>query len=122
MKHITVLLTILCFSFFSAKAQEVTNKEVTDSTTHFKTIKPLQLIDGQILGDGLFFSINYDTRFKTSNKGLGLRAGVGILFGAALPVSINYLIGNSNKRSFLELGAGGTVYFKYKSFNFFDEN
>lgn len=72
--------------------------------------KPLQLIDGQILGPGLFFSVNYDTRFKPINNGLGLRLGLGYAIGATIPLSINYLIGKNNKRSFLELGAGVTIY------------
>ena len=113
---------MLFFSLFSAEAICQSTKSINDTTTLTKQLKPLQVIDGLILGNGLFVTVNYDTRFKPSNKGLGLRAGIGLLLGAAIPVSVNYLIGNNNKRSFLEIGAGGTLYFKYKTFNFLDEN
>ena len=83
---------------------------LTYSTKNNELNKPLQLIDGQILGPGLLFSVNYDTRFKPINNGLGLRVGLGFAVGATIPLSINYLIGNNNKRSFLEFGAGVTVY------------
>ena len=86
-------------------------ENITYSTKSNKLNKPLQLIDGQILGPGLLFSVNYDTRFKPQNKGLGLRAGLGgALLGLTIPLSVNYLIGNNNKRSFLEIGAGVTLF------------
>ena len=89
-------------------------ENVTYSTKSNELIKPLQLIDGQILGPGLFLSVNYDTRLKPINNGLGLRVGLGFAFGVTIPFSINYLIGNNNKRSFLELGAGFSFYIPSK--------
>jgi hypothetical protein len=87
------------------------SENIIKYTKSNKLIRPLQLIDGQILGPGLFLSINYDTRFKPENKGLGLRAGLGIgLLGLTIPLSINYLFGNNNKRSFLDIGAGLTLF------------
>ena len=64
-------------------------ENITYSTNSNKLNKPLQLIDGQILGPGLLFSVNYDTRLKPINNGLGLRVGLGYAVGATIPLSIN---------------------------------
>ncbi|MFC5282920.1 hypothetical protein [Pedobacter alpinus] len=116
-----LILTIFLFSLCSVKAQKLNNTQTNDSLP--KQLKPLQLIDGQILGPGLFLSVNYDTRFKPKNKGLGLRLGIGSsLLGLTFPLSINYLIGNNNKRSFLDIGAGVTLYIpSEQSWNQFEQ-
>ncbi len=62
-------------------------------------------------GPGGFISANYDTRVSKSDKGLGIRAGVGSIFdfytiGYTLPVGLNYLVGK--RKNFLELGLGVT--------------
>jgi hypothetical protein len=75
------------------------------------------------LGNGIFYSLNYDTRLKRGIRdGWGIRAGFGLLSidvvdtslnvkGKAIlntvPVAVNYLIGQ--KRNALELGIGGTL-------------
>lgn len=63
-------------------------------------------------GPGLA-SLNFDTRFSNSEKGIGGRVGVGGFSteGSTLllfPIGVNYLIGNDNKNYF-ELGAGATI-------------
>lgn len=74
------------------------------------------------LGNGILYSLNYDTRFKKSERdGWGLRAGLGLLSinvvdtnlnvkGKAIlnivPLVASYLIGK--KRNALELGLGTT--------------
>lgn len=70
-------------------------------------------------GPGGLLSFNYDTRFKKSYKGMGIRAGLGLLFdfygaGYAVPVALNYLTGEG--ASHLEL-AGGLSYFHFKERN-----
>jgi hypothetical protein len=65
----------------------------------------------EILGTGLIFSANYDTRFANKQDGLGARIGVGGYSIEAssiltVPVQINYLIGTNNK--FFEVGLGFT--------------
>lgn len=65
------------------------------------------------LGNPGMLSFNYDTRLTKSNKGLGIRAGVGLLFdqegfGFTLPVAANYLIGDH--AHFFELAAGASFY------------
>lgn len=65
---------------------------------------------GEIGGNGLFFSGNFDMRFK-GEKGIGFRAGLG-LFAAegvsviTFPFGLNHLIGNAPH--YLELGFGVT--------------
>lgn len=64
------------------------------------------------LGSGIFYSFNYDWRFKDQAKGLGAKAGLGYTaidgFNiATIPIAVNCLIGK--KRNFLELGLGATV-------------
>ena len=69
-------------------------------------------------------SLNFDTRFSKSEKGLGGRIGIG---GwkvedegyLTVPVGINYLLGKDNKNYF-EIGAGFT--YVHASDNTFDEN
>jgi hypothetical protein len=81
-------------------------------------------------GQSIVLSVNYDTRLLQSNKGFGMRAGVGTVFdpysfGFTVPVGLNYLLGKD--RNFLELGVGATyVHFQDKNqdswFNFRKEN
>jgi hypothetical protein len=61
---------------------------------------------------GLFFSLNYDTRFTNERNGLGGRLGIGTWKSAGttfvtVPFQLNYLIGRQS--NFLELGAGATL-------------
>src|SRR5690606_22974868 len=70
-----------------------------------------QLLDLELLGLGVTYSLNYDTRFTESDKGIGGRIGVSYFQGAdvrvfALPLIMNYLAGKEGH--YLELGAGGT--------------
>lgn len=64
------------------------------------------------LGSGIFYSFNYDWRFKEQANGLGAKIGLGYtaIDGysvATIPFAANYLIGK--KRNFLEFGLGATV-------------
>ncbi|MXV15846.1 hypothetical protein [Hufsiella ginkgonis] len=63
-------------------------------------------------GQGLLFTVNYDTRFGNRRDGLGGRAGIGYLavdgeHVTTIPLSLNYLLGKG--RSFFEIGLGATV-------------
>lgn len=64
------------------------------------------------LGNGLTYSVNYDTRFGPGSAGLGGRGGVGFLpiqgvNITSFPFLVNYLWGNNGH--FLEVGAGATI-------------
>lgn len=79
----------------------------------------------EFLGNGLVLSINYDTRLARKQNGLGARIGLGYLPGVlgdgggiSIPFGINYLFGQKN--SYLELGAGGTIYSLKEGTELFD--
>lgn len=76
----------------------------------------------ELLGQGIFVTANYDSRFGNRRDGLGGRIGIGA--GPSLdfdfwsdedddetpiifPVSLNYLLGNGT-RNFFEIGLGAT--------------
>lgn len=91
----TLLLGLMLFVLQSVYAQ----KQAT------------QAVYGEILGNGLTISANYDVRFSSKIDSWGARAGVGY-FGDgkeylfSVPVLINRLIGKDG--NYLELGLGGT--------------
>ena len=82
----------------------------------------------EVGGQGLLFTANYDTRFGNRRNGLGGRIGIGYISAdgdnaTTVPVSLNYLLGNSGKH-FFEVGLGATVLAtggNEESF-FFDDN
>lgn len=91
-----------------------------------------QTVFVELVGSGLFYSVNYDTRLTKRPDGLGIRAGLGTNFShdpffLTLPVGLNYLLGKNG--NYLEMGAAltylnvrdtnGFAYFGYgdKSFN-----
>ena len=65
----------------------------------------------ELLGPGITFSANYDTRFSKKRDGLGGRIGVGYFADndysiASYPIQLNYLLGKKGK--YFEIGAGAT--------------
>ncbi len=76
-----------------------------------ETQKRAQNVYAEILGQGLLFSINYDTRFSNKRNGIGGRIGFGGIGGdgaglITVPVSLNYLLGEG--KNFFEIGLGAT--------------
>ena len=70
-----------------------------------------QAIYVELGGNGLFLSANYDFRFTKSQKGFGMRLGVGFFGGTIIvPVGINHLAGKAP--NYFESGIGIT-YLKY---------
>ncbi len=74
-----------------------------------------QSIYFELGGNGLLFSVNYDFRFNKSQKGLGMRLGLGyyiydIIFSSvgsvSIPIAINHLAGNAPH--YFESGIGFT--------------
>jgi hypothetical protein len=70
-----------------------------------------QNVYGEFGGNGIFFSGNYDCRIFKSQKGLGIRLGLGFFGGSGagivtVPIGINYLKGSAP--NFLEAGLGYT--------------
>jgi hypothetical protein len=75
--------------------------------------KRAQNIYAEFLGQGLIFSVNYDTRFSNKRNGIGGRIGFGGVGGdgdsfVTIPVSLNYLLGDANGKNFFEVGLGAT--------------
>lgn len=69
---------------------------------------------GELLGPSKAYSINYDTRFKPTHNGFGMRVGIGFwtyspqrFHRIALPIQLNYLTGK--QRHHVEFGGGATV-------------
>lgn len=90
-----------------------------------ESIKRSNAIFLEGLGNGLFYSLNYDTRFKKGSRdGWGIRAGAGVISGSlvdsadnkkgkvtftSIPLLLTFLKGK--RRSALELGIGSTFIF-----------
>ncbi|MBC7654376.1 MAG: hypothetical protein H7098_07880 [Oligoflexus sp.] len=73
--------------------------------------KRAQNVFVEILGQGLLFTANYDSRFSNKRNGLGGRIGFGGIGDGGsgfitIPVSLNYLLGEG--RNFFEIGLGAT--------------
>jgi hypothetical protein len=64
----------------------------------------------ELLGNGIFYSLNYDTRFANTHDGLGARLGISFYRkeAIAVPIHLNYVIGSGNHG--LELGGGVYTY------------
>ncbi|NEU08164.1 hypothetical protein GZH53_07560 [Flavihumibacter sp. R14] len=77
------------------------------------TVSRAQNVFVEAGGQGLLFTANYDTRFGNRRDGFGGRVGIGYIGSdgenaTTIPVSFNYLLGNSGKH-FFEVGLGATV-------------
>ena len=94
--HIILFALIFIFSL-AAKAQDLpANRSI--------------FIEG--LGNGLTYSINYDTRFGPGASGFGGRGGFGFIPVQGVnittfPFVLNYLLGRNNH--YFEFGVGATI-------------
>jgi hypothetical protein len=108
-KFTTLFLTVFISFVFNniASAQSVT---IMKADT-VKTQRP-ENVYFELGSAGLFYSLNYDTRFAAVRNGLGGRLGIGTWKAGSttfitVPFQLNYLIGS--RSNFLELGAGATL-------------
>lgn len=115
-----VLIVLACTK---ANAQ-VTLSSKADSVNNSLAIKKARNFYFEVLGPGALYSVNYDSRFKNRQDGLGWRAGVSYyaqdgdnLF--TVPLMLNYLLGKKGK--YFEIGAGLTFYHTNTSDVFFDQ-
>lgn len=70
-----------------------------------------QSVYAELLGNGLVFSFNYDTRFQNTPNGLGGRIGLGYIGddehnAVLIPFQLNLLLGKNGR--YFEIGAGAT--------------
>ncbi len=84
-----------------------------------------QSIYFEILGPGVTYSFNYDTRFQNTLDGLGGRIGVSLITADGnslftMPAMINYLLGDEGK--YFEMGLGATYLNIQERGTLFDEN
>ncbi len=107
----TILLLILFIPILqSVFAQDKVRKPVSAKASNLFI---------ELGANGAGISINYDTRFSKSEKGIGGRIGVGIfpsvdvgIFGSTpsiltIPIALNYLAGKTP--NYWEFGAGATI-------------
>jgi hypothetical protein len=102
-KFFPLILSSLILSVSTVNAQEVPATPV----------KPASTVYFELLGNGGFYSVNYDTRFSKRRDGFGGRAGLSYVAESgdnffSMPVGINYLAGK--KGHYFEAGAGITYY------------
>ena len=75
------------------------------------TASSAQNVYVELLGPGITFSGNYDSRFSKRQDGLGGRVGIGYASDSdfsifSIPLQVNYLLGNKGK--YFEMGLGAT--------------
>ncbi|AMR33881.1 hypothetical protein A0256_21770 [Mucilaginibacter sp. PAMC 26640] len=107
----------------TARAQNATLSK-TDTVAHSLATQKPQNFYFELLGPGALYSVNYDTRFKNRQDGLGWRAGVSYYAQdgdqlLTVPLMFNYLLGKKGK--YFEIGAGLTFYHTNTSDVFFDQ-
>jgi hypothetical protein len=96
------ILFCICLTFLFTQAVMAQAPERTRS----------QGVYVEVLGNGLIYSLNYDTRFGQRMNGFGGRAGIGYLAVdgvriTTVPLLVNYLFGH--EKHFFEVGMGATV-------------
>jgi hypothetical protein len=96
---------------YSFKEKNITERSEFKRTREQTIVvsKPARAFYAELGGAGGLLSFNYDTRLTKSYKGVGIRAGFGLIFdaynlGYTIPVALNYLLGD--KAHFFELAAG----------------
>ncbi|MCW3119886.1 MAG: hypothetical protein JWQ30_1026 [Sediminibacterium sp.] len=108
-----LLLLVLLVPAVNIFSQNVTPGAVETTNNNSRA----QAIYMELGGNGPFCSVNYDFRFTRSQKGLGMRLGLGyfrVFSGGifSIPVSINHLAGKAP--NYFESGIGFT-YANYAS-------
>ncbi len=115
--YLSLLIGILCSIIKQSSAQSNTENTAKDTIVTVKLIPPppkfkrAQNVFAELGGQGITFSVNYDTRFGARRNGLGGRLGVGYIAAidnnlVTIPFSLNYLLGK--EKNFFEIGLGAT--------------
>jgi len=107
MKKIYTSSLFLFLSFISIHAIAQVS-----GTTSSGEDKRAQNIFVELGGQGLLFTVNYDSRFSKQRDGIGGRVGIGYIaeggdYATTVPLSLNYLLGKG--KHFFEMGLGATI-------------
>jgi len=109
---ILIILGVVCFGF-QGFSQETSFERRGHSTFL------------ELGGTGFTYSLNYESRFGNSHRGLGARIGLGFsgteLSDISVPITVNYLLGKPEGKHFLELGVGYT-YLDLRDLDSFEVN
>ena len=98
------LITLIVSFTFTADAQEREDPQPPTGNA--------SNVSAEFMGPGIIYSINYDGRFKKSDRGLGFRVGAGGFYADGdgyyvVPFGINYLLGSNG--NYFEMGGGATI-------------
>ena len=112
MRHVLCHIVLVCAFALGAVAQEV-RKDSVQATVNDKRLAQNN-VSLELIGNGLFYSVNYERTIITQN--FSLRIGASYIpqsgnndFGTILlPILMNAFIGESAHR--LEVGLGGTIF------------
>jgi hypothetical protein len=110
LKNRSLALT-LGYQFAPSSSRESQVPEAVQSPVTAQ--QPANALFAELGGSGGFLSLNYDTRLTKSNRGWGIRVGVGTIndlnsFGFTMPFAFNYLSGERNH--FFEAALGATFF------------
>jgi opacity protein-like surface antigen len=113
----TLFICFLAVAAAAANAQGVEKRMGTSASA--------SQIYLEVGGSAAIYSLNFDSRFKKQENGLGFRIGAGGAGGSgsgyfAVPAQLNYLLGENGK--YLELGAGATFLHVTGDDDFFFDN
>ena len=104
-------MSLLCCSLLLLQASVFGQEQTGRRLSSFEPGNRAQSVYFELLGPGLTYSFNYDTRFQNTLNGLGGRAGLGYISVegnsvVSVPVMVNYLLGKGGK--YFEMGLGAT--------------
>ena len=130
---VTILLFLVLNISVVAIAQSDTVFLKKEAKHRIITDRPPQAFYAELGGPGPFYSANYDRRFNNRLDGWGFRAGIGYSFMeefkvVSFPVGINYLVGDSRRGRYFEVGLNETVMmvgsspYDNNSYNYFSDN
>ncbi len=99
----------LAFCDDASRNQNAVVAQQDDYPLGISEISPENLLFGELGGNGLSHTINYERLFS---KRFGLRVGYGPYFGNPIPLMVNYYVGTKYQ---LELGIGIVLLRRWKT-------
>jgi len=111
MKKILLAFSLSILTIAQLVAQDKTPVSAEKKLSTYEPGDRAQSVYFELLGAGLTYSFNYDSRFQNTLNGLGGRVGVSYLSADGnsiftAPIMLNYLLGKHGK--YFEMGVGAT--------------